>query len=414
MAGPGRLSSGLKVMHVDMDAFFASVEQRDDPSLRGKPVIVGGRPGGRGVVCAASYEARAYGVRSAMSTADAYRRCPDGVYLPVRGEAYREASDRVMAILHDFTPIVEPLSLDEAFLDIRGTERLLGDAESIARRIRARILDEVGLVASAGVAPNKLVAKIASDHDKPDGLVVVRPEEVESFLADLPIERMWGIGPVTASGLRQHGITRLGDIVRLGEEGMAEVLGGERALSLVQRAHGIDERRVKPDRSARSIGHETTFPADRSDDDYLHATLLRLAEGVGRRLRRAEIRGGILTLRVRFRGFQTVTRRVTLSAPTDLDEEIYAAARSLLHDRVDRRGRPIRLLGISMSRLGRASGRQLGLFIPDRSEKRGRAAAAIDEIRERMGRTAIGRAGVLKSHPPRYPNLDIRDETVER
>jgi DNA polymerase-4 len=390
MDGPG-------ILHVDMDAFYASVEQRDDPSLRGKPVIVGAVPPGRGVVCAASYEAREYGVRSAMPINDAYRRCPDGIYLPVRGGLYAEESRRIMAIFHEFTPLVEPLSLDEAFLDVRGSVRLFGEAAEIGRRIQARIREEVDLPASVGVAPNKHLAKIASDLEKPNGFVVVRPEEVDAFLVDLPIERIWGVGPVAAERLRARGIATVGQLREAGERDVGGALGRAAAIHLTRLARGLDRREVIPDGVPASVGHETTFGEDTNDRDFLEGTLLRLTEGVAMRMRRKELRGQIVTLKVRFEGFETITRRTKLREASDLEEDIFGAARTLLRDRVPMGRRRVRLIGVSVSGFPTEGAQQLELFRSRRKEKVRRTARTVDDIRGRLGRDAIMRAATLQT-----------------
>jgi DNA polymerase-4 len=378
-----------------MDAFYASVEQRDDPSLVGKPVIVGARPGGRGVVSAASYEARAFGVRSAMPISEAYRRCPDGVYLPVRGTHYAAVSRRIMAIFHEFTPLVAPISLDEAFLDVRGSTRLFGDAVTIGHAIRKRIRDETALTASVGIAPNKHVAKIASDLDKPDGFVVVRPSEVEAFLENLPIERIWGVGPVAAQRLRGRGIDTIGKLRRSSSDRVRGALGPANAVHLMHLARGLDDREVIPDGVPVSVGHETTFGTDTDDLDFLEATLLRLTEGVGARMRRQGLSGVTITLKVRFQGFETLTRRTTLSDPTDLDVEIFRVARGLLRHRVPLHRRKVRLIGISVSGFAEGGERQLDLFECRNRDKMTRSTEAVDRIRGRLGRDAIMRAGSL-------------------
>src|SRR6187551_3814899 len=261
------------ILHVDLDAFFAAVEQRDRPELRGKPVIVGGVPPGRGVVSAASYEARVYGVHSAMSVTEAYRRCPHGVFLPVDGRRYQQASRDVMAVLRRFTPQVEPISIDEAFLDVTGSLALFGDGATIAAAIKAATRDEVGLTASVGVASTKLVAKIGSDLRKPDGLVVVPPGEEAAFLAPLPISRLWGVGEKTAAVLRDFGVVTIGDLASLPPAAM-ERRFGKHGAALVARAHGLDADPVATGDPAKSVGHEHTFGTDTSEREKIERTVL--------------------------------------------------------------------------------------------------------------------------------------------
>jgi DNA polymerase IV len=401
------------ILHIDMDAFYASVEQRDDPSLLGRPVMVGAIPGGRGVVSAASYEARAFGVRSAMPIGEAYRRCPDGVFLPVRGSHYAAISRQIMAIFHEFTPLVEPISLDEAFLDVRGSVRLFGDAVTIGHSIRGRIREETDLTASVGVAPNKHVAKIASDLEKPDGFVVVRPSEVETFLEDLPIERIWGVGPVAAQRLRGLGLDTIGKLRRASGRSVRGALGRATGVQLMHLARGLDDRDVIPDGVPVSVGHETTFGTDTADREFLEATMLRLTEGVCARMRSRGLAGVTITLKVRFESFETLTRRVTLSDPTDLDVEIFREARRLLRNRVPLDRRKVRLIGISVSGFAEGGERQLDLFECRNRDKMARSTEAVDRIRGRLGRDAIMRAGTLQAGARLPRRLAPGEETDE-
>jgi DNA polymerase-4 len=288
------------ILHVDLDAFFAAVEQRDHPELRGKPVIVGGGgPDRRGVVSTASYEARRYGVRSAMPLRTAGRLCPQGIFLPVDGRKYQRVSREVMAILRRFTPLVEPISIDEAFLDVTASEALFGDGETIAVAIKAAVRAEVGLTISAGVASTKLVAKIASDLRKPDGLVVVAPGTEAAFLAPLPISRLWGVGAKTAAALSEHGIATIGDLAALDPAALGRRLGSH-ATTLIDRAHGIDADRVVGEReAAKSVGHEHTFDEDTSNAERIERTLLAMADGVAGRLRSTVMIASTETLKVR-------------------------------------------------------------------------------------------------------------------
>jgi DNA polymerase-4 len=390
------------ILHVDLDAFFAAVEQRDHPELRGRPVIVGGGPTDRGVVSAASYEARAFGVRSAMPLRTAAALCPDAVFLPVRGAVYAAVSREVMAILHRFSPLVEPVSIDEAFLDVTGSIALFGSGEAMARQIKAAIRAETELTASVGVATSKLVAKIASDLRKPDGLVVVPPGEEAAFLAPLPVERLWGVGPRTAAALRDYGVRTIGDLAAL-PEALLERRFGRQGPILRQRALGIDPDPVVPRRPPKSIGHEHTFEADTADPEVIEATLLALAEGVAGRLRAAGLRAGTVAVKVRDARFRTITRQTRLAAPTDLAEPIWRAAMELVRPEV--RGIRVRLLGISAEHLETAA--QLGLF-DAAEERRRRLARAADELRRRFGRRAIVRARLLDSSVPAPFDRDPR------
>jgi DNA polymerase-4 len=351
------------VLHVDMDAFFAAVEQRDDPSLRGKPVVVGGA-GGRGVVAAASYESRRFGIHSAMPMVQARRRCPDLVIAPHRFEAYREASRQVMAILHDVTPRVEPLSLDEAFLDVRGAVRLFGDPVTIGHRIRATVRGQLDLPCSVGVGPTKSVAKLLSARAKPDGLLHWPAAEVADRLRPLPVGDLWGAGPKTVEKLTTYGFRTVGQLADTDRRTVQRLVGEATGTHLHALARGQDPRQVTPHEPARSISAERTFEVDLDDPDELHRHLLWLVEKVGRRLRRAEVAGRTVTLKVRLAPFETVTRSRTLAAPTDRTQDVLHAARELLAGLRLERAR-VRLLGVGVSNLGDGdTARQLSLDAP--------------------------------------------------
>ena len=381
------------ILHLDLDAFFASVEQLDDPALRGRPVIVGG-PSNRGVVCAASYEARRFGVRSAMPTARARKLCPDGVFLRPRFERYSELSHRVFDVYRRYTPLVEPLSLDEAFLDVTRSRALHGGGREIALAIKAAVRGECGLAVSAGVAEVKLAAKIATDLGKPDGLVEVAPGGVAAFLAPLPVSRLWGVGHVTEEHLRKLGIATIGDLARTPEPALAAAIGANHARGLAALARGDDPREVVPDEAAKSIGAEDTFGEDLRGAAALERELLAQADRVGRRLRAAGVAGRTVTLKVKYADFTLVTRRTTLERPTDEDHRIFDAARGLL-PRVDL-ARAIRLTGISVSGFaGEEERGQLDLFgppsEPEAAEDGRRRAlhAAIDRLEDRFGEGAV-------------------------
>jgi len=334
-----------RIVHVDMDAFYASVEQRDDPSLKGKPVAVGGRPNQRGVVAAASYEARAFGVRSAMSMSKAVRLCPSLVIVPPDFSKYRTASNAVFALFREVTPLVEPLSLDEAYLDV--TENAWGEplATTVARRLKSRIHDETRLTASAGVAPNKFLAKIASGWKKPDGLTVISPDRIEPFLQVLPVDALWGVGPVTARKLRARGIERLVDVRTANPQALREAVGSL-ADWLRQLASGIDDRPVVPHRDAKSSGSENTFAEDLTDLERIRDEVRDMAGHVVAWLARKDILARTISIKVRYSDFTTVTRSDT-AAPTRQADELVARAVRLLN-RTDAGQRPIRLLGVSV------------------------------------------------------------------
>jgi DNA polymerase-4 len=392
------------ILHLDLDAFYAAVEVLDRPELRGKPVIVGGSER-RGVVAAASYEARKFGVHSAMPTATAKRLCPHGVFLPVRMPRYAEASARVFAIYRGFTPLVEPLSIDEAFLDVTGCERLFGSARDMARRIKEAVREETGLTVSAGVAPNKFLAKIASDLGKPDGLVVVAPGEEQAFLDPLPAGKLWGVGKVTGEALRRRGVRTIGELRALPRGEMARSFGahGEHLYAL---ARGIDDRPVETEREAKSFGHEETYDRDLRDRGTMRREILSLSHRVSERLRRHGVRGKTVTLKVKYHDFVQATRAITLADPTDDGGTIYRCAVELLAA-TDAGARPVRLLGVSVSKLEGpkepgAAGRmeQIPLFgrpragagtrpgLPD-PERKARLNRAVDRIREKFGPKGI-------------------------
>jgi DNA polymerase-4 len=375
------------IIHLDLDAFYASVEQLDNAELRGRPVIVAG-PSRRGVVCAASYEARRFGVRSAMPTARALRLCPDGVFLPPRFDRYHELSDRVFAIFRRVTPLVEPLSLDEAFLDVTASEALHGSGEAIARDLKARVKAETGLTVSAGVAEVKLAAKIASDLGKPDGLVVVPPGTVAAFLAPLPVGRLWGVGKVTEAALRELRCATIGDLAVAPAALVASRLG-RHGSELQALARGDDPREVIADEEARSVGAEETFEKDVVGADALLARILEQSDRVARRLREHGLAGRTVTLKVKYSDFRQVTRRTTLAAPTSDGKVIYDAACAQLA-RVDL-DEPVRLSGVTVSGFDApAPARQLGLFeAPAADPRREALNAAVDRLARRFGTGAV-------------------------
>jgi len=383
-----------RIAHVDMDAFYASVEIRDNPSLAGKPVVVGGPSDSRGVVAAASYEARRYGVRSAMPMAEAMRRCPHLVRVEGNMDRYAETSRRIMEVLGRFSPSLEKLSLDEAFVDLTGTERSLGPSRELGRRIKAEILAATDLVASVGIAPVKFVSKIASDLEKPDGLVVVEPGTVTDFLAPLPLSRLWGVGPRTRARLEELGFRVVGDLARA-ERRQLFAAFGKHGTHLQDLARGRDERVVVPDRDAKSYSHEQTYATDQRDRAVLASTLLGQAGKVSRRLRKDGVRGRIIQFKLRDHDFHTITRRFTRTTATDDADVIYRGGLRLLDESWD--GRPIRLIGVGVSGIVEARSETLDLFGETGDPRKDRLTAALDAVEARFGRGSVFRGGTLRS-----------------
>jgi DNA polymerase-4 len=390
------------ILHVDLDAFYASVEQLADPTLAGRPVVVGGL-GPRGVVSAASYEARTFGIQSAMPMARARRACPDAVFLAPRFDAYEAASRDVMAIFNAFTPLVEPLSLDEAFLDVRGAHRLHGSGAEIAIAIRARVQQETGLHASVGVATTKFLAKIASDLSKPDGLIVVAPGEELAFLHPLPVERLWGVGPATRRRLERFGVRTIGDLAAMPEDTLVRSIGVAHGQHLHALAWNRDERSVEPVRQVKSIGNEETFPRDITDRATLEGELVRLADRVAGRLRKSQHVGRTVQLKVRFADFRTITRSRTLAEATDLAVDITRVTTELLTLIDIAEG--IRLLGVSMQQLESADAVQGALLLDEESSpsgsettrsQRGALERSVDRVRARYGDAAVLPARLLR------------------
>jgi DNA polymerase-4 len=371
-----------------MDAFFASIEQRDFPELRGRPVLVGGS-GPRGVVAAASYEARAFGCHSAQPTAQARRLCPHAVVVPVRGRVYRDVAAQVFDILESYTPLVQPLSVDEAFLDVTGSRRLLGDAADIARDIRARVRAQVNLTCSVGVAPNKFLAKLASSINKPDALTIIHPDRVRQTLDGLPIGAMWGVGPVTEARLRALGIERFADVQQFPLDALERELGSY-ALRLKQLARGEDDRPVTPDGQAKSVSHEQTFSHDLVSPDAVRDVLLEQTEAVSRRLRKHGLAARSVTIKIRFGDYETITRSATLEEPTDRTDILWRGAAALFDTWSRQAFRPVRLIGMGAGSIGRGHA-QMNLFTQRDDAKRLNADRAADLIQARFGRQAIHR-----------------------
>ncbi len=378
------------ILHVDMDAFFAAVEQRDNPTLRGKPVAVGGRPENRGVVAAASYEARQYGIRSAMPTAEAQQHCPDLILVTPDHAKYRRVSKQIMALLAEYTPLVEQISIDEAFLDVSGSLRLYGNAQNIGQQIRQRISQDFQLTATVGIGPNKFVAKLASTQAKPDGLLEIPPEKVLEFLAPLPVEALWGVGKSTTDKLHRLGFTTIAQLQQCDADELIAQLG-KQGRRLVQLAHGQENSSIQIHRGRKSVSHEQTFPEDTSDKEFLHTKLLELSEQIGHRLRSGRFKGKTITLKLRFSDFHTITRSTTLDEPTNSDQQIYQLACTLL-DAVNFARRKVRLVGIAVSNLD--TGEQPKLLVTANSRK-SEVDKAIDAVRERFGTASIRRARLL-------------------
>ncbi len=379
------------IMHVDMDAFFASVELLDRPDLVGKPVIVG-HAAHRSVVTAATYEARRYGVNSAMPMAVALRRCPHAVVLQPHFERYAHYSKVVMRILESITPQVEPLSVDEAFLDVAGARRLMGSSWQIGTLIRERVHSETGLRCSAGAAATKFVAKLASGHAKPDGLLVIRDSETLEFLHPLPVSELWGVGGKTEEALTRLGLRTIGDLAHAPIGMLRHAIGDAGATRLHDLAWGRDPRAVSPGREEKSIGHETTFETDRTDPEELNRVLLALSDAVGRRLRSSGITARTVALRLRFSDFTTITRSRTLADPTDLGRRIYEEVRAL-YAQANPQARPVRLLGVRAEQL---TGDVASIGLWDDDEPWREAEQAVDAVSERFGAGIVRPASLLK------------------
>lgn len=380
------------ILHVDMDAFYASIEERDRPDLRGKPVIVGGSPKGRGVVAAANYKARAFGVHSAMPASKARRLCPDAIFLPPRIDYYAEVSEKIQNIFKKYTPLVEPLSLDEAFLDVTGCEKLFGDSEAIGKRIKQEIKEEIGLCASVGIAPNKFLAKVASDLGKPDGFLVVKPEDIQAFLDPLPVGRIWGVGKASDQVLAQKGIRTINQLRQQPRQILHELFG-KWGDQLWEFAHGRDGREVIPDHEIKSISNETTFEKDLDDFDPLRSHIVALTEQVAWRLRRHNLSARTVEIKIRFADFKTITRSQTLPKATHTTQDLLRVALDLLKTNLEKKHRPVRLVGMGVSHLVFGELIQGDLFLDEARQKQQRIDAATDLIRSKYGESALKRGG---------------------
>lgn len=388
-------------LHVDMDAFFASVEQRDHPELRGKPVVVGAAADQRGVVAAASYEARKYGIHSAMPSRIAKQKCPHAIFVSHNMGNYKEVSRQILRIFEAYTPHVMPLSIDEAFLDVTGSQHLFGDGKSIAEKIRADIKEQTQLTASVGVAPNMFLAKLASDMNKPDGLTVVpfKQEAIENMLAPMPIGRMWGVGKVTQKKLLSLGISTIGDLQRFDFQRLEEAIGQRAAYGFSRLCRGIDERGIGREVDEKSISNETTFRHDITDREEIEATYKRLIDKVASRVRKAGFFATTVHLRLRWSDFTTITRQTKLSIPANDDITLREVGLELLQEHL--RHRSVRLIGFGTSGLvetDKPQTLQMNLFdTPDTTqhEKRGRLSQTADSIKEKYGKTSIRRGSDL-------------------
>lgn len=386
--------SESSILHVDMDAFFASVELLERPDARGKPAIVG-HAGGRGVVTSATYEARRYGVRSAMPMSQALRLCPNAIILPPHYDRYTEYSRKVMDIFHEVTPLVEPLSIDEAFLDVSGARRLLGSPRRIAELIRSRVHEETGLTCSVGVAATKFMAKLASGRAKPDGLLVIPRSETLSFLRPLPVGALWGVGASTQSSLERMGLLTVADLADAPLGVLQKAVGDASGRRLHELANGRDPRRVVTESREKSIGHENTFGVDVADVDQLRRELLRLSGRVGERLRKHELEARTVAIKVRFSDFRTITRSRTLAEPTNVGRRLFEEAWDVFEALgLDVRQTPIRLIGVRAEQLLDAGGNALALWDPD--EEWRETERTLDAVSARFGRGAIGPASLVR------------------
>ena len=387
------------IMHVDMDAFFAAIEQRDDPTLRGKPVVIGAQPGGRGVVATCSYEARKFGIRSAMPINEAHRRCPGAVYLRPDMQRYAAESRAIMQALENISPVVEPVSIDEAFIDITGLEKLLGTAKQIARTTKQRFFEAVRLTASVGIGPNRLIAKLASDYRKPDGITIVEPHQVLDFLGPMPIRNLRGIGDKTAERIERLGFHTVADLRRCPHESLTAHFGPKGADLLYNQSRGVGSDVVGDDGQRKSISRKTTFSEDIRDQKVLHNVLLDLAADVGHQTRAEGLAGRVVTLKIRFTGFETHTRRQTLDNPTNHDKVIFRTAVELAKKR-SFQNKAVRLIGVGLSGWNTDETQQMDLFDTEADgEKDKKLYATLDEIKNRWGKKSL-RLGMRRKHSP--------------
>ena len=380
------------ILHIDMDAFYASIEQRDNPELKGKPVIIGGKTG-RGVVSTASYEARKYGVRSAMPITEAVRRCPDGIYIPPNIPKYRAVSEQIMEIFHRYTPDVEAISLDEAFVDVTGSQKLFGTAEEIGRTIKQSIYDELQLTASVGLAYNKFLAKLASDLDKPNGFFIVTPDDLQEKIWPLSIRRMMGVGHKTADVLERMGVRTIGQLAVM-DRGLLEHILGKAGGQMHELANGVDHRPVESIREAKSFGRETTFPTDINDKYMLETVLFTLTDDVCHSLRTHHVKGRTVSIKIRYPDFKSITRAITLEQYTSSFEPIYSVVKQLMDDHY-KDGTPVRLIGVSVSNLKQESAiiEQQDLFADSKAQEKVHALnRVLDNLNDKYGGDTVHRA----------------------
>jgi len=384
------MAESRQIIHVDMDAFYASAEQLDNTDLAGKAVIVGGNPKKRGVVSAASYEARKFGVHSAMPMSQAIRLCPHAVILAVRMERYVVLSQQIHTIFQEFTPEIEPISLDEAFLDVTGCIQLFGSAEKIGRSIKKQIKEQLGLVASVGIASNKFLAKLASDLDKPDGFVIITEENKQQILEPLPVSRIWGVGKVTEKALKSHGINTIKQL-RQAPPQILQSIFGDQTPHILRLAQGIDNREVESSREAKSISSEETFAEDIADKDILLSVLLTQVEDVAQRLRTNGLEAKTITLKFRYEDFRTITRSTTFDHPTNTTSTLWQQAEESFLKWHKKSAGPLRLLGFGASGLQKTGAGQRLLFVEPEQQKQKRLDKAFDQIRNKFGHDALRR-----------------------
>jgi nucleotidyltransferase/DNA polymerase involved in DNA repair len=394
------------VLHLDMDAFYAAVEQLDHPEYRGKPVVVGADPKagrGRGVVSTASYEARKYGIHSAMPISQAYRRCPQAIFVYPRFERYTEISRQVMNILRDFSPQLAQISIDEAFIEITQTANFHGGAKALAEKLKARIKNETGLTASVGVAPNMFIAKVASDLQKPDGLTICEAGQEKAFLAPLPIKKLWGVGPKTEAHLQKMGFSTIGQLAQCSQKMLAERLG-KWGAHLWELANGIDDRPVEDWGPRKSISQEHTYDQDVADQQIVEQTIWRIADGLSADMRRSDLKGRVLTLKIRLEGFETFTRQRKLPEFTNDAETMRQLALEIFR-KFDRQGKKVRLIGIGMSHLNNVGGEQLSLFQTEEQTRRDKVSNLLDTLRAKHGEEAATRASLLGAEPEKFTSF---------
>ena len=378
------------ILHVDMDAFYASVEQLDQPELQGKPVIVGGSAESRGVVSAASYEARKYGIHSAMPMNTALKLCPQAILLPVRMNRYQEVSQKIFEIFASYTPQVEPISIDEAFLDVTGCSRFRGSASEIGQAIKAKIKEKTGLTASVGIAPNKFLAKLASDLEKPDGFVIITEENKQKILDPLPVSKIWGVGKVTCQVLADHGIKTIGDLRKKSLAFLKSILGNP-AEELLELAQGIDHRPVEAEHQAKNLSSEQTFATDIDDYETLRSVLYDQVQLITARLRHKRLLAKTITVKIRYANFSTITRHKTLPQATATTQTLWEAAHEVFNGWYKKQAGALRLIGFGVSGLQTPSSQQLELFPDPQEQKQRQVDKALDAIHERFGKDALKR-----------------------